>query len=199
MDSVLNIIRIIIATVPPAAVVCLVILTIIRASRDEGQVPKEDQKCIRCGESRSGGEGQFHYTESLGNPRERSLKKQLTLSSTPILGSETHFVCDRCSRRYIWNESLQLVLMVLPYPLYLFLVVPLFGENGVYANFLTETLLIVLTIGSLVSAFDLFNAVRHGEAPLAEARDSVAIHVRKKVLGKKFSYYTRSGIKHLNN
>jgi hypothetical protein len=35
-------------------------------------------------------------------------------------------------------------------------------------------------------------------APLTEARDRVAINQRKKILGKKFSYYTRLGTTHLN-
>jgi hypothetical protein len=198
MDIILNIIRILTAVVSPAAVVCLVILTIIQSNRAEGQVPEEEQKCIRCGESQPGDEGQFHFTESLGNARERSLRKQLTLSKTAVLGSESHFVCDRCARRYIRNESLQLILMALPYPLYIFLIVPLFAENGVFANFLIETLLIVLSVGGFISAFDLFRAMRHGKTALSEARDRVAIHLRRSTLGKNFSYYTRSGITHLN-
>lgn len=197
MDILIGIIRILTAVISPAAVVCLIVLTAFKVRGDKGEAPENEQKCLRCGESQPGAEGQFHYTENIGNARERSLRKQLTLSNTTILGSESHFICDRCARRYILNECLQLILMVLPYPLYVYLIIPMFAENGVFANFLIETLLIVLSVGGFTSAFDLFRAVRSGKTPLTEARDRVAIQKRRGALGKKFSYYTRAGITHL--
>ena len=197
MTIVLNAIRILLTIISPLVVICLTILTMVRARRDEGQTPADAQKCLRCGISRLGGEGHFHYTENIGNARERSQNKQLSLANTPIIGSETHFVCDQCGRRYIRNENIQLILMALPYPLYNHIIIPLFADNRMFANFLIETLLIVLSLGALISAYDLFRAVRNGKTPLSEARDKVAIHQRKQALGKKFSFYTRMGMTHL--
>ncbi len=197
MNILLNIIRILSAVLAPAAVVCLATLTALRIRKDEGQAPENAQECLRCGESRIGAEGQFHYTENSNNTRERSIRKQLTLSKTTVLGSETHFICDRCAHRYILNEILQLILMVLPYPLYIFIIVPLFAQNGMFANFLVETLLIVLSVGGFISTLDLFRAVCGGDSPLSDARDHVAIQQRKQGLGKNFNYYTRVGITHL--
>jgi len=197
MKILLNIIRILIAVIAPAAVVCLTTLITLRIRKDEGQAPEDAQKCLRCGESRTGAEGQLHYTENFNSARERSIRKQLTLSKTTALGSETHFICDRCAHRYIMNENLQLILMALPYPLYIFIIVPLFAQNGVFANFLVETLLIVLSVGGFISSLDLFRAVCGGVSPLSDARDHVAIQQRKQDLGKNFNYYTRVGMTHL--
>ncbi len=198
MEILLNIIRILTAVIAPAAVVCLTALSSFRIRKDESQAPEDaQQECLRCGESRTGAEGQFHYSENFNSARERSIRKQLTLSKPTDLGSETHFICDRCAYRYIMNENLQLILMALPYPLYLFIIVPLFAQNGVFANFLVETLLIVLSVGGFISALDLFRAVCGGVSPLSDARDHVAIQQRKQNLGKNFNYYTRVEMTHL--
>jgi len=191
MDFVLTTIRILTAIVAPVGAVVLVILTLLRLRQDEGETPEEGQVCLRCEKAHQGDEGQFQYTESVGNARERAAKKQLTPSDTPILGAEIHFICDHCARRYVRNEIIQLILMVLPYPIYLYIIIPVFAENGIFASFLIETLLVVLSVAGVTSAFDLFRAVHKGKVPLAEARDRVAINERKNVLGKKFSYYTR--------
>jgi hypothetical protein len=41
--------------------------------------------------------------------------------------------------------------------------------------------------------------VHNGQTPLDEARDRVAINVRRNSLGKKLSYYSRNGLKQLND
>ena len=199
MDFILTIIRILTAIIAPAAAVVLVILTLFQLQQAAGDEPGDDQSCVRCGQSRPGGEGQFHYTESVGNARERAASKQFTPQDTPILGSETHYVCDTCAQRFIRYEIIQSILMVLPYPLYLYVIIPVFAKNGIFANFLIETLLVVLSVAGLTAAFDLYRAVRNGSSPLAEARDRVAIAERKSMLGKKFSYYSRMGAKQLRN
>ena len=197
MNLINTIMRILAAIVAPAVAIVLSALTLIKTRQDQGDKPEESQECLRCSEARQGATGQFHYTESIGNARERAANKQLTPKDTPILGSETHFVCDQCAQRNIRNEVLQILLMVLPFPLYLYVIIPLFAENGIFANFLIETLLVVLSVAGATAAFDLYRAVRKGQAPLTEARDRVAINQRKKALGKKFSYYTRMGSTHL--
>ena len=194
MELLLTIIRVATAILAPIGVVVLAILTILRLRGGEGEPPEGGQTCLHCGKAEKGAIGEFHYTESIGNARERASQKQMSISDTPILGSESHFVCDPCARHFIRNEIIQLVLLAIPYPLYLYILIPLFAENGVFANFLIETMFVVLSVAAITSAFDLYRAVRRGETPLAEARDRVAINQRKAMLGKKFNYYTRMGI-----
>jgi hypothetical protein len=198
MDFILTIIRILTAIIAPAAALIFTALALIQLRLAAGNEPEEGQSCLRCDESRVGGEGQFHYAEAVGNARERAASKSLTPQDTPILGSESHFVCDKCARRFIRNEIIQIILLVLPYPLYLYVIIPVFAQDGVFANFLIETLLVVLSVAGVTAAFDLYRAVRNGASPLAEARDRVAITERKNMLGKKFSYYSRMGAKQLN-
>lgn len=197
MNIIFEIIRILTAVAAPLLAVLLSVLILLKARRAQGTPPEAEQACLRCGASRVGASSQFHYTESIGNARERAAQKQLTPKDTPILGSETHFICDRCAQRFIWFEVLQILLMVLAYPLYLYVIIPLFAGNGIFANFLIETLLVVLALAGATSAHDLYRAARQGSTPLTEARDRVAINQRKKTLGKKFSYYTRLGARHL--
>ncbi|MCB2214157.1 hypothetical protein KQH50_02060 [bacterium] len=197
MNIILTIIRVIIAILVPAAALVLSILSVLRLRKAVGVMPEESQVCIRCSSAGPGGEGVFHYTESVGNPRERAAANQINPANTTILGSETHYVCDQCARRFAWNELVQGVLLVLPYPLYLYVIIPIFAEGGVYANFLIETLLVVLSIAGAMTVIDLYRASLNGAAPLADARDHVAINERKKALGKKFSYYTRLGASRL--
>lgn len=197
MHLIINIIRIFTAVIAPVLAVVLSALTLIKTHQDQGAPPQEGQDCLRCGEAREGAPGQFHYTESIGNARERAAQKQLNPKNTPILGSETHFVCDRCAQRFIRNEIFQALVMILPYPIYLYVIIPLFAENGIFANFLIETLLVVLSVAGATAAYDLYRAVQLAKAPLGEARDRVAINQRKQTLGKSFSYYTRRGATHL--
>ena len=193
MSLIIDIITILTAVVAPALALIFSILSLIKTRQGQGSPPEEGQACLRCGETRPGAPGQFHYAESIGNARERAAQKQLTPKDTPILGSETHFICDRCAQRFIRNEIFQILLMVLPYPLYLYVITPLLAEVANFSNFLIETVLMVLSVAGATAAFDLYRAARMGEAPLAEARDRVAINQRKKALGKKFSYYSRMG------
>jgi len=140
MDFILTIIRILTAIIAPAAALIFTALALIQLRLAAGNEPEEGQSCLRCDESRVGGEGQFHYAEAVGNARERAASKSLTPQDTPILGSESHFVCDKCARRFIRNEIIQIILLVLPYPLYLYVIIPVFAQNGVFANFLTTLL-----------------------------------------------------------
>ena len=199
MNYLLTIIRILTAIVAPLSAITLLILAHLQLRGVKGESSEEEETCLRCGKAQPGDIGQFHYAESLGSPRDRAANKHLTLASTPILGSETHFVCDSCAKWFVRNETIQIILLSLPYPLYLYVIIPLFAKDGVFANFLIETLLVVVSVAAFTSAFDLFRAVRTGITPLAEARDRVAIGQRRALLGKKFSYYTRIGASHLQN
>ena len=199
MGHLLTAIRILTAIAAPLAAIILLILTQLKLRGVKGESPEEGETCLRCGKAEPGDIAQFHYSESVGSPRDRAAQKQLTLTATPILGSETHFVCDSCAKKYVRNETIQIVLLSLPYPLYLYVIIPLFVKDGVFANFLIETLLVVVSVAAFTSAYDLFRAVRNGATPLAEARDRVAIGQRRTLLGKKFSYYTRIGASHLQD
>lgn len=199
MDYLLTFMRILTAIAAPLAAIILLILTHLKLRGVKGELPKEGETCLRCGNAEEGGSAQFHYTESMGSPRDRAAKKQLTGGSTPILGSETHFICDSCAKWYVRSETIQIILLTLPYPLYLYVIIPFFAKGGVFANFLVETLLVVVSIAAFTSSYDLFRAVRIGSTPLAEARDRVAIGERRVLLGKKFSYYTRVGSSHLGH
>ena len=199
MDIVLTIIRLLTAVASPLATLVFIALIVLQLRGAAGTTPTEDEACLRCGEKLPGGKGEFHFAESVGNARERAANQQYGAAKTPILGSESHYVCDGCARRYLRNEITQLFMMALPYPLFLYVLVPLFFPNGVFANFLIETLLVVLSISGLIAAFDLYRAVHNGQTPLDEARDRVAINVRRNSLGKKLSYYSRNGLKQLND
>ena len=199
MSYLLTIIRVVTAIIAPLAAITLLILAHLKLRGVAGEAPEENETCLRCGKAEPGDIAQFHYSESVGSPRDRAAKKQLTLAATPLLGSETHFICDSCAKWFIRSETIQIILLLLPYPLYLYVIIPLFAKDGVFANFLIETLLVVISVAAFTSAFDLFRAVRNGETPLAEARDRVAVGQRRAFLGKKFSYYTRIGASHLQD
>lgn len=199
MDYLLTILRILTAIVAPLAAIILLILTHLKLRGVKGESPEEGETCLRCGKANPGDVAQFHYAENVGSPRDRVARKQLTLAATPILGSETHFICDPCAKWYVRNETIQIILLLLPYPLYLYVIIPLFVKDGVFANFLIETLLVVVSVAAFTSAYDLFRAVRTGETPLEEARDRVAVGQRRAFLGKKFNYYTRIGASHLQD
>jgi len=199
MALVFNILRIATAILLPLGTIILAQLAVLHIRRGEGDSPLGDEQCIQCQLARPGAVGQFHYSAPIAHRQPRAAKNQLNLPSTPILGSETHFVCDHCARKYIITHIIQLVLMVLVYPLYLYAFIPLFAKNGVFAGILIETLLVVVSVAGLTSAFDLYRAITTGETPLAEARDRVAISKRKNSLGKRYVYFTRAGAAHLKN
>jgi len=199
MDFILSIIRILLAILSPLVVILFSILTLIQLRGAAGAPAETSETCLRCGKNLPGGEGQFHVTEAIGNARERAAKKQFSPTQTPILGSESHFICDSCAHRHLHIEILQQIALVLLYPLLLYGIIPLLGPSPYFSNFLVETLLVVLSLSSLISAFDLYRAVRQGKTPLDEVRDRVAINTRRKALGKKLSYYTRMGIKKIGS
>jgi hypothetical protein len=124
-------------------------------------------------------------------------KKQPPITEPIITETETHFICDACARRYIHQEILLQILIVLPYPLYVLAIKAFSHQNGRSPNILLEAFLIVLAIAGTLAALNLHRALRFGETPLAEIRDRVAIQVRKKLLGKDLSYYTRTGMQNL--
>ena len=199
MDYLLTIIRVLTAIVAPLAAITLLILALLKLHGVEGVSPQEGETCLRCGKAAPGDTAEFHYAESVGSPRDRAARRQLALAATPILGSETHFICDSCAKWFVRSETIQIIFLSLPYPLYLYVIIPLFAKDGVFANFLIETLLVVVSVAAFTSAYDLFQAVRTGITPLAEARDRVAIGQRRAFLGKKFSYYTRIGASRLQD
>lgn len=192
-----SIIRLVTSILMPIGAIVLSYLTIRQAKQGHGDLPANGQVCHRCGHSRDGALGEFHYTESVGSPRQQMAKGQSILKESSILGSESHFICDHCAQRYLWFEILQHVLVVLPYPLYLYVIIPLFLNSGTFANFLIETLLLLFSLAGAASAWDLHRAVRMGETPLAEARDRVAIRERKSKMGKDFSYFTRTAMRYV--
>ena len=191
MENFIVLTRILTAIVAPIVSIVLSILAIWRSQRDQGQPPEPGVHCLRCGKARFGDHGQFKYSENMGNPRRQAIQSQLKLTEQTILGSESHFICDICARGYLLRQVLQIGLMVLPYPLYLYVVLPILGESGFFANFLIETILVLFVLAGTTAAFDLFRAAREGETSLAEMRDRVAIKIRKKFLGKNHTYQTR--------
>ena len=199
MDIFLTIIRTLAAVASPLAVILLSTLTLIRLRGATGKSAENGETCLRCGAGRPGGAGQFHFTEAIGNARERAAKKQFSPAQTPILGSESHFICDKCAHRHFHSQIIQHLAMVLLYPLLLYGIFPLLAPNSYFSNFLIETLLVVLSLSGLVAAFDLYRSVRHGSTPLDEARDRVAISQRRNSLGRKLSYYTRMGMKKIGS
>lgn len=197
MELLLTILRFLLAASIPLAAIILTALTAARLRDAAGAPAAEGEACLHCGKALPGGKGQFHFTEPIGNARERAAKKQFSAEANPILGSETHFICDSCARRYLRNEMLQHLLFVLPYPVYLYALLPIFSPTGFFASFGIEILLIILSIAGLIAALDLYRAVRFASTPLDEARDRVAIGERRNYLGKSLSYYSRRGIKNL--
>lgn len=193
MDNFITVTRFLTAIGAPLVALGMCILTLIRTNQERGGKPEEGQHCLQCGESRRGDLGKFTYSENKGNPRQIAIQSQLRPDSEKVIGSETHFICDRCTRRFLRNEMLQIVLMVLPYPLYLYVILPLLADAGIFANFLIETFLVILVLAGTTAAYDLFRSARDGETSLAEARDRVAINERKNELGKKYTYTTRMG------
>ncbi len=194
MDFFFVIIRFITAILMPISAVVLSYLTYRHTQ--QGDESGDIQSCHRCGQSRVGAKGEFHYTENIGSPRQQLARGQAIVTEETILGSESHFVCDECAQRFLKLEILQQVLVVIPYPLYLYVIVPFFVTNGVFGNILIEMFLLIFSLAGAASAWNLFRAVRSGETPLAEVRDRVAIQERKKTLGKAYSYFTRTAMRY---
>ena len=192
MNIVLTLIRITAAILAPLLALILASLT-FRAIKDEkGRDPDAGQQCLRCGLSRIGARGAFYYLHDKGNSRDNpNLKQRIPVRPKFVL-TEKHFVCDHCAQRYLRNEVLQGLLMVILYPLY-YVILQVLVNTGLRVNFLIETLFIILSFAGVTSIFELFRSARSAGAPLSEARDRVAIIQRKRELGKKFRYFTRSG------
>jgi len=191
--TIFDLIRFFFAILAPVTALILVIRTLLHVRGVEGKAPQDNQPCIRCGQNNPGDLGQFLYSKAPGKLRRRSLLIQKMHEDAPILESESHFVCDRCAHRHINLEILQIGVMLLPYPVYLYVILPLLASSGVKSNYLIEGLLVIFVLGGLIAAFDLFRAVRSGETPLAETRDRVAIKARMPVIGKQYNYFTRIG------
>lgn len=192
-------IRILIAVASPLTVIIFTVLTLAQLKGASGLPAAEGETCLRCDKNQPGAEGQFHYTEPVGNARERAARQQFSADSTPLLGSETHFICDKCARGYLWGQVLQHLFIVLCYPLYRYAILPLLAPDGLFASVGVEIILIILSFSGLVASLDLYHAVRLGKTALDEGRDRVAIGKRRRQLGKKFSYYSRSGIKKIGS
>lgn len=197
MPIIYTIIRVMTAVVAPLTTLFLAFRTVKLSTTDSSGSDNEQNTCLRCGLTRKGAEAIFHYTESMGNPRQKVARMQLQWEDRLILGEETHFVCNHCAHRYIRNELIQQILVILPYPVYLYIYIPFLTGPTVSGNFLVETLLLVLSLTGLASAFDLYRAVRSENGPLTEVRDRVAIKMRKNEIGKKFNYFTRGGTTNL--
>jgi hypothetical protein len=188
-----DLIRFFFAILAPSIALILVIRSLLHTRRVSGKAPQEDQPCIRCGQHNPGDIGQFLYSKAPGKLFRRSLMIQKLHKDAPILDSESHFVCNRCAHRQIALEILQIGVMLLPYPVYLYVILPLLAPSGGKSIFLIEALLVIFVLGGLIAAFGLFRAVRSGETPLSETRDRVAITVRMPVIGKHYNYFTRIG------
>jgi hypothetical protein len=197
MNDFLQMIRILMALLMPIGALVFSYLTLRRAKEAHIGVASEVQPCMRCGQARAGAHGDFTYAEKITSPRERVRKEQPYMPETVILGSESHFVCDVCTRRFLRNEVILHMLLAVPYPAYLFVIVPNFINNLLFPHVLLEILLLLVSVAGGTLAFDLFRSVSVGETPLAEARDCVAIAGRKKQLGSGLSYFTQGGMRHL--
>jgi hypothetical protein len=197
MSVFINLVRYAIAILMPTGAVALSYLTYRLFKKDQASQNGETRTCLNCSQTRRGAFGQFFYTKDRVRSRQREIKDQIVKPPDEILGSESHFICDPCARKYLRNEIRGQVLMAFSYPLYLFVVVPLFVRDGSFSNFLFEILLVFFSIGGAVSAIDLYRTTRAAETPLAEARDRLAVGQRKNSLGKNYSYFTRVGGRNL--
>jgi hypothetical protein len=197
MNNLLTIVRALTAILMLISAIAFSYLTLRRANNEHSDVIPEVQPCLRCGQTRVGALGTFTYTEKIGSPRERVRNEQPYMPETSILGTESHFVCDACARRHLWGETLTHILLVLPYPVYLFVIQPIFVNDLLFTYVLLEILLLLLSVAGGALALDLFRFVGAGETSLAEARDRVVIWQRKKQLGTGLSYFSRSGMRYL--
>lgn len=197
MNVLLTSIRALTAILSPICAIAFSYLTLRRAKNEHSDVRAEVKPCVKCGQTRVGALGEFTYTEKITSPRERVRKEQPYMPETSILGTESHFVCDACARRHLRGESLMHILLAIPYPVYLFVIQPIFVNDLRFTHVLLEILLLLLTVAGAALALDLLRTVGAGETSLAEARDRVAIRGRKKQLGTGLSYFTRTGMRYL--
>jgi hypothetical protein len=197
MNVFLQIVRILVALLMPISAIAFSYQTLRRVKGEPTDVVLAVQPCLQCRKTREGANGEFTYTKKIGSPRERVRKEQPYLLETTVLGGESHFVCDVCARRYLRNEALLLILLAIPYPVFLFVIVPIFVDDTLFTHALLEIVLLLLSVAGGALAVDLYRAVGAGETPLAEARDRVAIQGRKKQLGSGLSYFTRCGMRYL--
>lgn len=197
MNVLLTMFRALTAILMPIGAIAFSYLTLRRAKNEHSDVMTEVQPCLRCGQTREGSQGEFTYTEKIASPRERVKKELPYIPKTSILGAESHFVCDACAHRHLRVESLLYILLAIPYPVYLFVIQPIFVNDLLFTYVLLEIVLLLLSVAGGVLALDLFRSVGAGATSLAEARDRVAIRRRKKQLGTGLSYFTRSGMRFL--
>jgi hypothetical protein len=197
MNVFLQIVRILIALLMPISAIAFSYLTLRRAKGVPTDVVLAVQPCLQCGQTREGAQGEFTYTEKIGSPRERVRKEKAYMPETAVLGAESHFVCDVCARRYLRSEALLHILLAILYPVYLFLIVPIFVNDLLFTHVLLEIVLLLLSVAGGALAADLYRVMGAGETLLAEARDRVAVRRRKKQLGTGVSYFTRSGMRYL--
>jgi len=197
MNALILLLRVIVAVLMPLAAVVFSCLALRMARQSPPGIHTADLTCLQCGRSRPGAPGTFTYTRGIDRLRRQMRKKQPPVLEPKIAETETHFICDPCTRRYLQQEILLQILIMLPYPIYALAIKAFSHQNGRAPNILLEAFLIVLAIAGVLAALNLYRASRLGETPLADIRDRVAIQVRKKSLGKDISYYTRTGIQNL--
>ena len=191
--------RFFLSILAPATALGLVVLSLIRVKSSEGRPPEQEQSCLRCGQRRPGDLGQFSYSVIIGKPRRNSAIRQMFQYDSPILDTESHFICDHCTRRHLTIDVLQITLMMLPYTIYRHVLLPILSSHGVSSNFLIEGFLMLFAIGGLTTAIDLSRAIKTGETPLAEIRDRIALKIRKPAIGTQYNYYTRLGTIEIKN
>lgn len=198
MDYLIILFRVLTAAVAPVAAVSLSIWAILQIKQTASDDHQREGQCLRCGETRNGSEAEFYYAASLGSPQDMAREKTPVKRPTQIIDEERHFVCNNCANRYIRNEAIQQIIMALIYPVYLVFGSSLLASSGFFANFLIETFLAVLSFSSAIAAMDLFRGIKRGRHPVDEAKDRVAIGIRRRELGKGYDYYTRLGRRKLD-
>jgi hypothetical protein len=197
MNAIFILVRWFIAALMFVSTVIFSYLTLRRASQDQPGTTTGDQTCLQCRQVRPGAQAVIATTQSVESLRRQFKHKKDLPSETKILNTETQFICDPCTRRYIKQEICLQILIVLPYAVYAMLVNVSMDRNGLFPNILLEAFLLVLAIAGALAAWNLYQALGAGESPLDEIRDRVAIQLRKKSLGKGFGYYTRAGMRYL--
>ncbi len=193
MDYLTFLFRVLTAVVAPAAAVSLSIWAILQVKQTASDEDQREGQCLRCDEIRLGSDAKFYYAANLGSARDIARGKTPANNPSQIIGEERHFICNDCARRYIHHEVIQQIAMALIYPAYLVFGRSLLASSGFFANFLLETFLAVLSFSSAIAAIDLFRGVKGGRHPIDEAKDRVAIGIRRRDLGKGYDYYTRLG------
>lgn len=198
MDYLIILFRVLTAVVAPVAAVSLSIWAILQIRQTATDEHHREGQCLRCDETRRGSDAEFYYASSLSSPRDSTREKTPAKRATQIIGEEQHFICNVCANRYIRNGAIQQIIMGLIYPLYLVFGSLMLAFSGFFANFLIETFLAVLSFSSAIAAIDLYRGIKGGGHPVDEAKDRVAIGIRRRELGKGYDYYTRLGKRKLD-